>query len=315
MSIVVWPPVEEVWAADIRDVAGRLPVVTPMTEAEARAVAPDAEGWIGRLTPELLAAAPKLRWLQAPSISLESVVFPELIASDVTLTNMRNIYNDHIANHVLALFLALCRDLPRLVRAQGAGVWTTHDEVCVYDPGEMTLLVMGLGGIGAEATKRLSALCPRIIGVDPKVEAAPPGVTELARPEQLPDLLPRADAVIICAPLTPQTQGLFDDTMFARMKQGALFVNIGRGKIVRLDALESALRSGRVARAALDVFEIEPLPAASALWGMENILITPHVADSGPHTRERQLAVVLENLRRFVAGEPLATVTDKARWY
>ena len=315
MSIVVWPPVEEAWVAEIRDVAGRRPVVTPATEAEARAAAPDAAGWIGRLTPELLAAAPKLRWLQAPSISLESVVFPELIASDVTLTNMRNIYNDHIANHILALFLALCRDLPRLVRAQAAGVWTAHDAVRVYDPGEMTLLVMGLGGIGAEAAKRLAALGPRIIGVDPQAPAAPPGVTELARPDALPALLPRADAVIICAPLTPQTQGLFDDALFARMKRGALFINIGRGKIVRLSALAGALRSGQVARAALDVFEEEPLPAASALWGMENLLITPHVADSGPHTRARQLAVVLENLRRFVAGEPLATVADKARWY
>jgi phosphoglycerate dehydrogenase-like enzyme len=109
--------------------------------------------------------------------------------------------------------------------------------------------------------------------------------------------------------------GLFDDALFARMKPGALFINIGRGKIVRLDALEGALRSGRVAAAALDVFEIEPLPAGSALWDMANVIVTPHVADSGPHTDERQERVVLENVRRFVTGEPLLNVTDKARWY
>jgi phosphoglycerate dehydrogenase-like enzyme len=315
MSIVIWPPESEAWAADIRDAAGRMPVVTPTNEREALAAAPEAEGWVGRLTPELLAAARKLRWLQAPSISLESVVFPELIASDVTLTNMRHIYDDHIANHVMTLFLALCRDLPKLVRSQIAGTWLPHDNVHVYDPGEMTLLVMGLGGIGSEAARRLSVLGPRIIGVDPKIESAPPGVTELARPTELAALLPRVDATIICAPLTPETMGLFDDALFARMKPGALFVNIGRGKIVRLDALEQALRSGRVAAAALDVFETEPLPAESPLWGMANVLITPHVADSGPHTEERRERVVLENVRRFAGGEPLINVTDKARWY
>lgn len=284
MSIVVWPPVAEAWAADIRDAAGRLSVVTPTTEAEARAAAPDAEGWIGKLTPELLAAAPKLRWLQAPSISLESVVFPELIASDVTLTNMRNIYNDHIANHILALFLALCRDLPRLVRAQAGGVWTPHDEVRVYDPGEMTLLVLGLGGIGAEAAKRLAALCPRIIGVDPKVESAPPGVTELARPDALAALLPRADAVIICAPLTPQTQGLFDDALFGRMQHGALFVNIGRGKIVRLDALERALRSGRVAGPGLMSSRPSRCPPRAHCGGWR-ISSSPRTSRIPAHTR------------------------------
>src|SRR5207302_1926454 len=128
------------------------------------------------------------------------------------------------------LFLALCRDLPKLVRAQSAGRWTPHSDVHVHDPGEMILLVMGLGGIGSEAARRLSVLSPRIIGVDPKIEAAPPGVTELGRPTQLTELLPRADAVIICAPLTPETMGLFDDALFAQMKPGALFVNIGRGK-------------------------------------------------------------------------------------
>jgi phosphoglycerate dehydrogenase-like enzyme len=315
MSIVIWPPQSEAWVADIRDAAGRMPVVTPANEEEALAAAPEAEGWIGRPTPAMFAAAPRLRWLQSPTISLESVVFPELIASDVTLTNMRHIYDDHIANHVMALFLALCRDLPKLIRAQIAGTWTPHDDVHVHDPGEMTLLVMGLGGIGAETVRRLAVLGPRIIGVDPKIEAAPPGVTELARPRQLAELLPRADAVIVCAPLTPETMGLFDDALFGRMKPGALFINIGRGRIVHLDALERALRSGRVAAAALDVFETEPLPPESALWGMANVIVTPHVADSGPHTDERRERVVLENVRRFVAGEPLMNVTDKARWY
>ena len=315
MSIVIWPPQSDRWVTAIRIAAGDTPVVTPTNEDEAAAAARTAEGWIGRLTPALLDSAPRLRWLQAPTISLESVVFDDLIASDITLTNMRNIYNDHIANHVLTLFLALCRDLPHLVRRQIAGQWAPHDDVQVRDPAAMTLIVLGLGGIGSEAVRRLAVLGPHIIGVDPKVPAAPPGVDELARPEHLADLLSRADAVIICAPLTPETMGLFDDDLFARMKPGSLFINIGRGKIVRLAALEHALREGRVAAAALDVFETEPLPAESALWGMANVLITPHVADSGPHTDERRLNTVIENVRRFVSGCPVTNVTDKARWY
>jgi phosphoglycerate dehydrogenase-like enzyme len=315
MSIVVWPAQQPAWVEAIRAAAGSVEVVTPASEDEALAAAPRATGWIGRIRPAMLVAAPRLRWVQAGSISLESVVFPELIASDVTLTNMRNIYDDHIATHVLALLLAHCRDLPRLMRRQMEGTWTRHDRVQVLDPAAITVLVMGLGGIGAEVVRRLTVFGPTIIGVDPKVETPPPGVAELARPDRLPDLLPRADAVIICAPLTPETTGLFDEAMFQRMKPSALFINIGRGKIVRLAALERALADGWIAGAGLDVFETEPLPAASPLWAMENVIITPHSAGYGPHTDERRLRTIVDNVGRFARGEPLLNVTDKARWY
>ncbi len=315
MTLVIWPQQSAAWVEAIREAAGGMPAVAPASEAEALSAAPEAEGWIGRLTPELLATAPRLRWLQAPSISLESVVFPELVASDVTLTNMRHIYDDHIANHVLALLLALCRDLPRLMRRQIAGEWTPGAEVRVRDPAQMTVLILGLGGIGAEVARRAAVFGPAIIGVDPRVADPPPGVGELARPDRLAELLPRADATIICAPQTPETTGLFDEALFRRMKRGALFINIGRGKIVRLAALERALAEGRIGGAGLDVFETEPLPPDSPLWRMENVIITPHCAGHGLGTEERRLGVVLDNVRRFVAGEPLANVADKARWY
>jgi phosphoglycerate dehydrogenase-like enzyme len=315
MSIVIWPRQAAEWVAAIREAAGAMAVVAPTSEEEALAAAPEAEGWIGRLTPAILAAAPRLRWLQASSISLESVVFPALVAGPVTVTNMRHIYDDHIANHVLALLLAHCRDLPRLIRRQLAGVWAPGSEVRVLDPGAMTLLILGLGGIGAEVARRAAVFGPTIVGVDPKVADPPAGVAELARPERLAELLPRADAAIVCAPLTPETEGLFDEVTFRRMRRTALFINIGRGKIVPLAALERALAEGWIAGAALDVFETEPLPAGSPLWRMENVIITPHTAGFGPHTDERRLRTVVDNVRRFVAGEPLANVTDKARWY
>jgi phosphoglycerate dehydrogenase-like enzyme len=315
VTLVIWPEMPQDEVAAIREAAGTMEVVAPTSEAAAREAAPQAEGWIGKLTPELLEYAPQLRWNQSPSISLESVVFPDLAASDVILTKMRDIQNDHISTHVLALLLGYCRDLPRLIRRQVAREWVEWDAVKVLDPGEMTILVMGLGGIGAEVTRRLAPFGPTIIGVDPKVTTAPPDVAELHGPDQLTTLLPNADAVIICAPQTPETTGLFDEAMFRLMKPTAYFINIGRGKIVQLAALERALSEGWIGGAGLDVFETEPLPTESPLWAMENVTITPHSAGYGPHIEERRLRVVLENVRRFVAGQPLVNVADKSLWY
>ncbi|MBW3623374.1 MAG: D-2-hydroxyacid dehydrogenase [Armatimonadetes bacterium] len=314
MSIVIWPPVSAEWIAAIRDAAGEREVAAPQSEAEAGEAAREAEGWIGRLTPEMLAAAPRLRWLQATSISLEGVVFPELADHPVTLTHLRHIYDDHIANHVLALLLAHCRGLPRLIRRQAERKWSPGDAAGL-DPSAMTVLILGLGGIGSEFARRVSVLGARVVGLDPRVEAPPPGVDELDRPERLADRLPEADVVAVCAPLTPETMGLFDEAMFRRMKPAAYFINIGRGKIVRLAALERALEEGWIAGAGLDVFEEEPLPPDSPLWGREDVILTPHVAGKGPGTEARRLRVIVENVKRFVSGKPLLYVADKRQWY
>ena len=317
MTLVIWPEIPAHEVAAIREAAGVgvMEVVAPTSAAEALAAAPQAEGWIGKLTSELLEHAPRLRWNQSPTISLESVVFPDLAASEVVLTKMRDIQNDHISTHVMALLLGYCRDLPRLLRRQIAREWATEAQVAVLDPAEMTVLVLGLGGIGAEVTRRLAPFGATILGVDPRVRSGLPSVAEFHTPDRLAGLLPRADAVIICAPQTPETTGLFDEALFRRMKQSAYFINIGRGKIVRLAALERALAEGWIAGAGVDVFETEPLPTESPLWDMEQVVITPHSAGYGPHLEARRLRVVLENVRHFVAGEPLENVADKALWY
>ncbi len=250
-------------------------------------------------------------------MSLERVLFPELARSDVAVMNMRHLWDDHISNHVLALFLALCRDFPRLIRAQIAGKWSPKPEVAplVRDPSGMTVLIVGVGGIGAEAAYRLSVLGVKVVGVDPMVTEPPRGVISVAKPEKLAELLPTAGAVIICAPQTPQTIGMFDEAMFRKMRKDAFFINIGRGKIVKLAALEKALVEGWIAGAGVDVFETEPLPASSALWKMDNVIVTPHVAGTGnPHTPARRLATIVENVRRFTVGQPYANVVDKTAW-
>ena len=250
--------------------------------------------------------------------------------SDVALTNIRHTYDDHIPNHVLAMFLSLCRDFPRLVRMQLEHKWLQKEKidgvaaahvgararVDVRDPAAMTVLILGLGGIGAELARRMEVFGPKIVGIDPLVEGKLPGVAELHKPDRLNDLITQADTVIVCAPETPQTIGLFDEAMFRRMRRDAFFINIGRGKIVRTAALERALSEGWIAGAGLDVFETEPLPAGSPLWDMDRVIITPHVAGTGSrHAEERRIGVVVENSRRFAAGEPLLYVTDKVNWY
>jgi phosphoglycerate dehydrogenase-like enzyme len=327
MTIVVWPlagdesqlpmlRIPREWIGPIAEAAVGAPVVAAPNSETALAAAPAATGWIGALTPELFAAAPDLRWLQAPTISLEALEFPALNASAVQVTNMRNIYDDHIATHVVAVFLAHCRQLPRFWRQQQRHEWISgYVDNRALDPADLTVVIQGLGGIGAEIARRLVPFGPNVIGVDPQREVAPEGVHRLARPDELDALLPHADAVIVAAPQTPDTLGAWGEIRFRAMKPSAYFVNIGRGPIVRTDALERALREGWIAAAAIDVADPEPIPADSPLWDLDNLLITPHSAGAGPHVAERRLAVVTGNVARFVAGEPLLHVVDLARGY
>ena len=178
---------------------------------------------------------------------------------------------------------------------------------------DCTLAVMGLGGIGAETARRGLAFGMRVIGVDPKVEAAPPGV-ELSRPGQLAEVRGRADFVVIAAPHTPDTYKLFNRVRLRQMKKSAYLINVGRGVIVDLQDLTAALQAGDIAGAGLDVCETEPLPQGHPLWQMSNVIITPHTAAASPRIAERHLGVLLENLRRFVAGRDLVNVVDKKMW-
>ena len=180
---------------------------------------------------------------------------------------------------------------------------------------ESTALILGVGGIGTEAARLCHAFGMRVIGVDGRRDDPPPGVDELHRPEHLDALLPRADFVIMTIPHTPATEGLMNRERLRRMKPTAFLINIGRGMTVRLDDLVAALHAGEIAGAALDVFEIEPLPADHPLWTAPNVLITPHTAGYGPYLDDRRLDILLDNCRRFAAGEPLRNVVDKAAWF
>jgi phosphoglycerate dehydrogenase-like enzyme len=313
MRLVICPPGGPEWLAALQTAAPGVEIVEA-AESEVPGVIGTAEAFYGRIRPEWLAAAPRLRWIQTPMAGLEHAMFPELVVSPVVLTNMRGIYSDHIADHAYALLLALARGLPQFMRRQARHEWSQEGVRAVHLP-DATLGIIGLGGIGRELARRAKVSGMTVLAVDARPEGWPEAVDELWAPERLRELLERSDFVAVCAPHTPETERLLNRETLAWMRSDAFLINVSRGVIVELAALTEALQQGRLAGAALDVFETEPLPAEHPLWDMENVLITPHSAWMGPDSEVRRLEVLCENLRRFAAGEPLENVVEKERWF
>lgn len=319
-TLVMLPPHNDVrrhWAARIAVDETGVRVLQPETNEEAVRDIAEADAAFGTIAPEVLAAARRLRWLQAPNAAPPAgFYYSELIAHPVVVTNFREIFNDHIGAHVMAFVLAFARGLhyylPQQMRRQYAP--RPLDTGILHLP-ECTALILGVGGIGSEAARLCKAFGMHVIGIDGRRDELAEGLDELHRSERLDDELPRADFVIMTIPHTPATEGLMHRERLRRMKRSAFLINIGRGMTVRLDDLVAALHAGEIAGAALDVFEIEPLPADHALWSAPNVLITPHTAGYGPYLDDRRLDIILDNCRRFAAGEPLRNVVDKAAWF
>jgi phosphoglycerate dehydrogenase-like enzyme len=333
VKLVIFPPVDAQRLSKIEEAAAPMSVVSPDEVADALRAIADADAFFGKLTPELLSAAKKLRWVQAPTASLEHYIFPELASHPCALTNMRGLYSDVVAEHAFGLLIALCREFPRYILQQQTATWSpaggeNERSDFISGPGTTngidrahrhlsgcTLGIVGLGEIGREIARKAEAFDMRVVAVDPQIAQAVCGVEKIWPTEQLPLLLAESDFVIIAAPHTPETAGLFRRERFAQMKRSALLINVGRGAIVNLADLAAALAEGVIAGAGLDVFETEPLPANHPLWRMENVIITPHVAGYSTQIAERHLQVMLENVGRFMRGEPLRNMVDKRRWY
>src|ERR1041385_8024284 len=302
------------WARRLSQIHPELEIIAPETMEGAEQAITGAEGAYGTIPPALLAHAEKLRWLQAPQAAPPAgYYYPELIAHPVAITNFREIYNDHIAAHIMSFVLAFARGLqvyiPQQLRREWKPMGRESDDIVIHLP-EATALIVGVGGIGGETARLAASFGMTVIGVDERRAAPPPGVAELHRAAALDELLPRADFVILTVPHTPETEGFMYRARFQRMKQSAFFINIGRGRTTRLDDLVAALRAGEIAGAGLDVFEQEPLPADHPLWTMPNVLLTPHVAGHGPYLDERRFDILCDNARRFVAGQALRNVVD-----
>ncbi len=319
-KLVMMPPQDDEtrqWAKDLAKQVPAYQVVVPETDEEARQEIVDAEAAFGRVPAEALAQAQKLEWIQSRQAGPSAgYYYPALIDHAAIVCNPRGVYNDHIAQHIMMYVLALARGLPYYVAAQRERRWDKEARKHGYiDLIGATALIAGVGGIGHETARLCNAFRMRVIGVDLRWEYAAPEVEKYG-PEDLDTLLPEVDFVIVTYPHTPETEGLWNADRFRLMKQSAYFINIGRGATTKLDDLVAALEGGQIAGCALDVFEVEPLPADHQLWTLPNVLLTPHIAvKDAENIPERQFEVLLDNARHFAAGEPLQNVVDKKAWF
>ena len=295
----------------LRHHAPTLEFLTARDRHEALSLAPQVHASFSFYHPDLIGAAPHLRWVQTRSAGVDSCPFDQFRARNITLTNARDIYGIQLADHTLALILAFSRQLPFLFRAQQEEQWVNRNS---FPPGELagqTLLVVGLGGTGLETARRAAGFGLRVLATRRRTsEPKPPFVDALHPPEDLHRLLPEADWVAVCVPLTRHTRDLFSDSEFALMKSSAHLICVTRGGVINTGALLRALEQGRIAGAGLDVTEPEPLPAGHPLWSRPDVILTPHASGHSPHADARMFDLLCENTQRFAQGEKLLNVVD-----
>ncbi|MBN1138075.1 MAG: D-2-hydroxyacid dehydrogenase [Anaerolineae bacterium] len=315
----------------MRSLAPDMQILVSKDRGEIEAALPDIEIAARRFPHDLLPNATNLRWLQQWGAGADWLMrYPEAAEMDFVLTNASGVHPIPIGEHIFALLLAFARQVHLAVRAQSQGQWRrpAHDSGELLPPFELygkTMLLVGVGAIGQRTAQLADAFKMRVIGVRrsaehgeshrPTAHPIVPYVDMMVGPEQLVELLPEADFVVLTVPATHETMGLFGEREFKAMKETAYLVNIGRGGTIDERALVKALQAGWIAGAGLDVFETEPLPADSPLWKLENVIITAHYAGSTPHYEERAMAIFLDNLRRYRAGQALNNVVDKTLGY
>jgi phosphoglycerate dehydrogenase-like enzyme len=299
--------------ADVRIIAGNL------TEAFEGAAA-DASvlfNWSGSLAlfKEVFAMCPNLLWVHSRSVGLERTLFPELKESAVPLTNGAGVFSASLGEFALAAILYFAKDFRRMIRNQMAGVWEAFD---VSWASGKTVGIIGYGDIGGAVAARVRALGLTVLAVRRHASTprgADPLVEQTYTPEQRLEMLSRCDYVVVAAPLTSETRGMIGEAEFAAMKPTAVVINVGRGPVINEEAMVKALSSGRIAGAALDVFDHEPLPAGHPFYKLENVLLSPHCADHTPDWLDNAMKFFIDQYERFRKGEPLLNVVDKKLGY
>lgn len=259
----------------------------------------------------LLPLAKRLSWIHALSSGVETLLIPELVNSNILLTNSRGIHGIPMAEHVLAMMFTFTRSMHTAYEQQESRIWESMPLEELY---EKSIAIIGLGSVGREIAKRAKCMGMKVLATKRTITTEI-FVDKLYPTDQLPQLLSSADFVVVTLPLTPQTRGLFSLETFSHMKKSAYFINVARGAIVNEADLITALRTNVIKGAALDVFSQEPLPADSLLWEMENVLITPHIAAKSPYYIDRSLKLFIENLNKFSNKSEMLNVIDKQKGY
>jgi phosphoglycerate dehydrogenase-like enzyme len=281
--------------------------------AQQKAEIADTDVLFGRVSPEVLSQARRLRYYQSIGAGVDAILTPELVESDIVLASEKGGVGIHLAEHAMALLLALTRGLHTAIRRPDYGLREAIRRE-QWELWEQTLGIVGFGGTGREVARRALGFGMRVLAVDIEDVPPEPGVT-LWRNDRLNDLLGESDAVVICLPLTKATHHLFTRDLFRRMRRHAMLINVTRGAIIYGDDLLAALEQGLIGGAGLDVTDPEPLPAGHPLWMHPRVIVTPHTAGGSPRRAGRVIATFCENLRRLRAGQPLLAVIDKRKGY
>lgn len=314
MKIVVGPDIRGEAAQKLSDEFPHVTFVAPTQPDELAAEVRDADAYLGRISRDtFLSAGPKLRWVHSIGAGIETMaVIPELVESNVVVTNTRGAHAPCIAEHAFGFLLTLSRHLTLLVDDQRQHVWRRRGELpsTMRELTGMTMVVVGMGNIGRAIAKRAVAFEMKVLGVDVRPGDPMAGVEAIWPVERLDEALGRAEVLAVAVPLTAATRGLIDAQRLALLPDGADVLVLSRGGIVDEEALADGLRSGRIAGAGLDVFATEPLPADSPIWDAPNLLISPHCSPKSRQTEERTWAITRDNVRRFVTGEPLVNLCD-----
>jgi len=308
MKILVYGVLDEELCQMIRDVAGENTVVFARSKDELMAEATDTEVLYGFCGEEVFPAFTKLKWVQATSAGVESQLYPAFKDSDITLTNAAGLYASQAAEQAFALLLGLTRGINYFSHNQAAHKWRGKRLIEING---WTLGIIGMGGFGMQMAQRGKGFNMYVIAVDAYRTEKPDFVDELMPIDKLDNLMGRADVVMIACPLTQETHHLINAENLALMKPTSYLINVARGKIIDEGALIAALEQGRIAGAGLDVCEVEPLPEDNPLWDMDNVIITPHVAGQSQNRPRLTIEFFCDNLKRYLAGEPLKNVVNK----
>lgn len=327
MKVVSFFQLKEVrWAIapqDLDAIRAELPqveIVSVEDEADLPAALADADAFVGWTFPATcFAGAKRLRWIHTANAGVEANLFPEMVASDVMLTNAAGLHSVSIPEHVLGLMLALARNFHEAARIQARASWDRFGVIAygggIKELSGSNLAILGAGAIGAALARLGAALDMHVRVLRRRPDKPVPGAEAVVGPEQKLELLRWADFVVLATPLTAETENLIDREALAAMRASAYLVNVARGEVIDDAALVEALQKGAIAGAGLDAFREEPLPSSSPYWTLPNCIVTPHVSGYTPKYFEHTLALFRDNLRRFVAGERLRNVVDKRLGY
>jgi len=319
-TVLVLSDPREPQVAMLDKLRGAADVVVGNSATALEASARNAEillNWSGSLSlmREVFRMCPGLRWIHSRSVGLERTLFPELIASDVTLTNGRGVFSPPLGEFALAAILYFAKDFRRMIRNQQGGLWEPFDVTLVSG---QTVGIVGFGDIGREVATTVRAVGMHVLALRrhaPGRNEPEPLVDQFYSATERNEMIPRCDYVVVAAPLTDETRGLIGQAEFAAMKETAVVINLGRGPVIHEGALIKALSEHRIGGAALDVFDEEPLPSGHPFYHMENVLLCPHCADHTPDWLDNAMHLFLLQFARFRRGEPLLNIVNKTLGY